>query len=401
MARKKFRQEAGDPFQQDNTPVDNSWVQTDSEIFGGSQIFGDLAAADAQVERVRPVSIFDILPDLTQPRRAVPSPVRHSWDGTPAGIAEMLKVWWGLTEEERGGRFDLGAYLEGGETERSETDHPAHTPGPIEAAFMTIITLAASIRRDGLTNPITVAPAGHQHQLETGERRWLAYHLLYAWFDGHDERPNEQERWEKIPTRQVKQVDVWRQANENNARTDLNAISRARQLAILLMHLHGLEHFKPFEAFQNERKFYAQAAERRPPYGTGEQLLNAMGVSNRSALTRYRALLKLPDEIWQGGDDLNLPEETLYALARMPEQQALERFRQIVAARNNVDSAKTDTENEELFAPGTKRHFARLAQSIIKAGPGKHKHNAQALKALREMRIWLDEQEERISRYLD
>ena len=315
----------------------------------------------------------------------------------------MFRIWWGAVQEERGQEFDLGAYLEDGETERSADNAPTFASGPLEKAFLTIIELAASIRRDGLTNPITVAPHGGFYQLETGERRWLAFHLL-AWFESHQEGGNP-EAWHKIPARKVDRVDVWRQASENNARADLNVISKARQWAVLMMDLNGLENFSPLDAFSSEREYYAQAIPLRPPYGKGGQLLNAMGVTSRSALARYRAVLMLPDEIWQGGDDFNLPEETLYNLAQLAKSepdQALEEFHQIVLGETIVDHSPLLPSVEAVpFAPGTKRHFTKLARAIRKAGRGKHKFNAEALKSLRELRQWLDDQESRIMDYLD
>lgn len=408
MAKRKFATD--DPF--GNSEDKNSWLQVDRQVYGKSDLLGDIATADAQVERVKRIGIFEIHPDLSQPRRAVPSIIRERWDGTAAGIADLLMLWWGATQDERGTPFDLGAYLEGDETERSN-ESTAHKgsefkPGPIEASFLTIIGLAASIRRDGLTNPITVARSERGYQLETGERRWLAYHLLHAWFDGHEGRPDEKDTWAKIPAREVDRVDVWRQANENNARANLNAIARARQWSVLMMDLHGREKFKPYNAFSNEREYYAQVADLNAPYGTGEQLLNAMGVSSRSALTRYRTILRLADEIWQGGDDLNLSEEMLYDLARLPHDEAIQQYRRIVLGRNNVEPQPANAVTEEPiefdtnpYAPGTKRHFSRLAKAIAKAAPGKHKHNALALKSLRELRQWLDEQEERIMHFMD
>ena len=397
MPKKDFRHSAEDPFQTGSDPSANTWVQTDS------QIFGDLAAVDAQVERIHKTDIFQILPDPTQPRRTIPSSVRRAWDGTPAGVAEMFRIWWGAVQDERGQEFDLGAYLADGETERSADQAPTFAPGPLEKAFLTIIDLAASIRRDGLTNPITVAPLGGLYQLETGERRWLAFHLL-AWFESHQEEGNP-EAWHKIPARKVDRVDVWRQASENNARADLNVISKARQWAVLMMDLNGLDNFRPLDRFSSEREYYAQAIPLRPPYGKGEQLLNAMGVTSRSALARYRAVLMLPDEIWQGGDDLHLPEETLYNLAQMAKSdpdQALGEFRRIVLGESVTDHSPILPDVESVpFAPGTKRHFTKLARAIRKAGRGKHKYNAEALKSLRELRQWLDDQESRIMDYLD
>ena len=395
MSKRSFRKQAGDPFSQEESASGNTWIDT------SSQIFGDLAAVDAATERIQQISILDVIPDPQQPRRAVPSAVRRRWDGQPRTVPDLFQAWLRAVEDERGIAFDLGAYLLEHETERSHEGIGAHTPGPVEQSLLTVATLAASIRRDGLMNPITVAPISGQYRLETGERRWLAYHLLHAWFDGSDDRPDERKDWAKIPARRVDTVDVWRQASENNARADLNAISKARQWAVLMMDLNGRENFKPLTAFASERAYYAQAVELRVPYGKGEQLLGAMGVASRSALARYRALLKLPDVIWTGADDLNLPEEQLYALARLPENEALRRFEQIVAAQNNSASSRKSADTDAITAPGTKRHFSQVARYIRNAGHGKHRHNAQALKGVRELRQWLEDQEERIRRYLE
>lgn len=395
MSKRSFRKQAGDPFNQGETESGNTWIDT------SSQIFGDLAAVDAATERIQLISIFDIIPDAQQPRRAAPSAVRQGWDGQARTVPDLLQAWWRAVEDERGIAFDLGAYLLEQDTERAHEGIGAHTPGPVEQSLLTVATLAASIRRDGLTNPITVAPASGQYRLETGERRWLAYHLLHAWFDGSEGRPDERATWAKIPARRVETVDVWRQASENNARADLNAIGKARQWAVLMMDLNGRQNFKPLTAFGSERAYYAQAIDLRVPYGKGEQLLGAMGVASRSALARYRALLKLPDAIWTGGDDLSLPEEQLYALARLPENEALGRFAQIVAGQNNPAARQSSTDAEAITAPGTKRHFSQVARYIKASGQGKHRHNAQALKAVRELRIWLEDQEDRIRRYLE
>ena len=184
---------------------------------------------------------------------------------------------------------------------------------------MTPQDLAATIYRDGLTNPITVAQQGNQtavqYQLETGERRWLAYHLLHANFpqDG---------QWTKIPARIVESPNLWRQAAENNARDNLNAIGKARQFALLLMDLLSRESgdavtFKPFDAFRHEREFYAQVADGnryRIPRGKGQLLVSVIGLGNPDQLRDYRKLLSLPDEAWKIADDYHLTEYRLREL---------------------------------------------------------------------------------------
>ena len=185
MAKRDFRG-SSDPFGGEEQPVDTSPEAIADQIYGSS-ILGDLAAVDARNERIQRINIFDIVPDPTQPRRVIPAVIRDQWDGSPEGVKDMFMLWWGAINSERADagyphEFDLGAYLESGVTERSEDNRTAYSPSPLEVSFLKIVSLAASVHHKGLTNPITVAADGARFRLETGERRWLAYHLLNAWF---------------------------------------------------------------------------------------------------------------------------------------------------------------------------------------------------------------------------
>jgi hypothetical protein len=408
MGKKNFRQSADNVF---NTtePSSSSWDATDNQIYGGSEIFEQLGKVDAQVSRVQKLSIFTIVPDPTQPRRAVPSTVRKFWDGTPKGVPILFQKWWEAIQEERNAPFDLGAYIEENDRIR-DADEPIKR-GALEENLMTLIALAVSIRRDGLTNPITVAPISGLYRLETGERRWLAYHLLYAWFDGTNGKPDERSLWENIPSREVEAVNVWRQASENSARANLNTISRARQFALLMMSLYaGQRRFEPLNSFPHERQFYAQVRELNTPQGKSETLLNAMGVKHRSSLARLRAIFDLPDEVWQTGDDENWSEEWLYEMARLQQDKALARMEQLRENAALIRESEGDDESSIKQAmdlesdpnqPGTKRHFARLARLLDGAGKGKYRTNNEALKAVRDLQMWLNEQEARLKKFLD
>jgi len=70
-----------------------------------------------------------------------------------------------------------------------------------------------------------------------------------------------------------------RHMHHNVYHVPLNAIAKARQFALLLMDLHGADHFDPFNAFEHEQDFYAQVADGtqwRIPRGKGEVLLRQM-----------------------------------------------------------------------------------------------------------------------------
>jgi hypothetical protein len=255
-------------------------------------LFGDLRRGESGRVNALPISINQIIPDQSQPRRALPTAVRQVWDGDPATLPHLFHEWINAAPEYR---LMIGQILDGQEGER-----PAVLP-PLVSALVEIADLAASIRRDGLTNPITAVKRGEMHVIETGERRWLAYHLLTA-HTGED-------KWTRIPARIVEQFSRWRQAAENNTRQDLNAIGKARQLAVLLMELvPDAAEFLPIDSWGHEQQFYAQVADGetfRTPRGKGQLLLNAMGLSHPDQIRQYRALLRLSREVWDMADDGN------------------------------------------------------------------------------------------------
>lgn len=255
-------------------------------------LFGELRRGENTRVTAQSISIFMIAPDATQPRRALPTEVRRAWDGDPQTLPSLLQQWLNHVPEYKP---LVARVLDGQEGER-----PEHIPAQV-GALVEIAELAASIRRDGLTNPITVVKKDDAHIIETGERRWLAFHLLHAHTD--------EEQWTRIPARVVDQFNRWRQAAENNARQDLNAIGKARQLAVLLMDLlPDVAEFLPIDSFEHEQQFYAQVADGeafRTPRGKGELLLNAMGLKHADQLRQYRALLRLPRDLWEAADDGN------------------------------------------------------------------------------------------------
>jgi hypothetical protein len=298
------------PFAKANSAVQApapSVVETDEAMFGETR------KAEKQRGASKLVSIFDIQPDITQPRRAIPAnlrdiPIASTFKPTYAN-SDLFEYWvyevgaeralllnidlnqpFAIGEYSASYAFQYDVYFGGGD-ERDIDDELAE-PGPTENALLDIVNLAISIQRDGLINPIGVARWGDKYIIETGERRWLAYHLLYAY--------TRDERWSHIPTRVMDSFDRFRQATENTQRGDLNAVARARQYALLLMELWQQrgETFQPYEAFETDRAFYAQVADKPAPDGLNELLLNACGIKSKSMAARYRKVLRLTDQEW-------------------------------------------------------------------------------------------------------
>lgn len=277
---------------------------------------GDPFSEKTNREKIVYKSINLIYPNQMQPRRTLPTGVRQYFSSPDSDAMEyFFGMWLKEINLERKIDFPLRTYLEGKETQRiagvekidEEIEQVGSVPkmGTLETAFMQVVELAASIMRDGLTNPISIARSGSsRYEIETGERRWLAYHLM-NW-----QYPNA--GWDKIPSRQVEDgISIWRQANENNVRADLNAIATARQFALLLMDILGANNFNLFDDFDDEQDFYAQVADGRIysiPTNHGEKVINAMGISDVGQLRHIRRLLRLPNPVWVVADDLNWSE---------------------------------------------------------------------------------------------
>jgi hypothetical protein len=370
-----------------------------------AEIFGKIAEIDEGKQVAKPISIFDIYPDLTQPRRALPSVVRESWDGKPAGVSEMMAYWRQLAFEERGAPFDVFPYL----FAQEEVLRPEKT-GPIESSFLDLMELAASIRQHGLTNPITIARLGHnEFLLETGERRWLAYHILNFY-------ESDVKSWEKIPARELASgADVWRQASENGVRANLNAISKARQIALLVMDIHRKKGatFRTFDQIVEpgscDRAFYAQVfdGKRFPVTGYGEAVLNVMGFKQSSQFREHRELLGLPDEVWRLADDLNWTHGRIREMQRESgwddkrlvhiavSHAQVQGYTIGIPALDSPTPLKKQTDTPYLTQKN--RHLlGRVRRMAVKVGQGGAWTTDDDLDDIEQMRAWLDKLEKAV-----
>jgi hypothetical protein len=338
--------------------------RTDQDMFSSLQqgqslseiddaIFGKTLAG--KYLKAAPVDIFKIYPDTSQPRRAIPVAVRGAWQINPNEMVEFLNHWAGYTG------VNIPLYL----SNDPDFDRPEYTD-PVTLALVDLIDLAISIKVDGLSNPITVIRNEDTYRIETGERRWMAYHLLNQYDVNGD--------WNTIPARDIGEFNVWRQASENGARANLNAISKARQLALLLMDLHGSHNFRPIQTFQHEKDFYAQAANKRTPRGKREMLVTVMGLKHGKQVQYHLKLLTLPKPVWEAADDLNWPEGRLRSLTPLPEDEAIAQA--CVWARKDgykgtivtlcADLGSKTRNREGRFERFTNRTIPQISQTIQK-----------------------------------
>lgn len=366
MGKRKIKNADFNHFSDDGgrNREDASYEETNAAFFGQ---FADIQAIKQL--RIEQIDIFDIVPDLRQPRRTLPSVLRRGRRVKPDNMSIIFEKWLNIANEERKRNdyppLNLREAIEMVETalpspiaEHTRTYEDEHrlprmwitehgiridprdiknvdsiddglrpewieAPDSLElkkqlskfsaeAALMHIIVLAASIKQDGLTNPITLVRRKNEYTIETGERRWMSYHLLHMIYG---------DNWRTIPSRIVPEYSVWRQASENNARQELNAISKARQLALLIMDMYDKTdtEFLPIEEFEHEQDYYAQVADGvkwRVLKGETQKLLTFLGLSDPAQIRQYRALLRIDRDLWDFADDNNISEFEIREMVR-------------------------------------------------------------------------------------
>lgn len=267
----------------------------------------------------KPIDIMDIWADVQQPRRAVPPTIGLHRTGSPDEVADLLTAWHTAAQMASQTTIDVEALLRG-EGEGVDADNKPS----VYLDYIELVRLAAGIARDGLLNPITVVESDGHYLIETGERRWLAHHLL---------RLHQGDQWARVPA-QVANGEgfVWRQASENTARRQLNAIGMARQLALLIMAARDKigqgyrDYAEVVGAMNCDRRFYAQVADgntHRIPSGMAERIQAAMNLSEKR-VADYRTLLRLTDDdlindvLWVRADAENWPERGLRDVRTLP-----------------------------------------------------------------------------------
>jgi len=292
MRRRNFEQD--DPLEQ---PSRNNLQDFDESMYGALPGIPDSGRVIA-----KPTDIYSMRPDRRQPRRLLPQAVRGSWDGDPVDVPILLGRWLNLVSTWLGVKIPIEDAIVGA-WEPQLTD--AQKADPVVAQFLETISLAVTIKHDGQRDPVEYAG----DVLIDGERRWWAFHMLNLWV-GSD--------YAKILAVVKPKPDVWAQATKNGARVGLNAISMARQIALLIMDMYEQDagaDFNTFDALvlpgEIDRRFYAQVRDGNLypiKRGMGERVKSVIGVKSDSAVRNYRALLSIPDTLWLKADEQNWTE---------------------------------------------------------------------------------------------
>jgi ParB-like chromosome segregation protein Spo0J len=307
-----------------------------------------------------------VRPDPVQPRRVLPESLHYAFHAerlTPAqALREMIQNAQ-VTTRQNGRPFanvlDLLSDLDSDD----ETDPLKYTPE--EQLLRELTTLALTLREDGQVNPLTVVEwtqgVTRLYRIETGERRYWAAWLQREFISGYEGDGT-------IPCIIIPsdKASVFRQARENTARSGLSAIAMARQAALLILAVHGID--KPTQPVDNE--FYRQALEldlRGKREFTGE-ILAAMGGMSRARFAQYKALLQLSDEAIELADRYSLDEGVLRPILALQPVDHLEMVRQIVKFQLNAKQVREmcDSNTKETADDHAKpsKESAQLARYI-------------------------------------
>lgn len=316
---------------------------------------GDLGGfADSMIEiagrgmKVVSIVLDRIRPDPAQPRRVLPDLLRNEFLMGTINARQALERWEALVAEEANHlgrpRPDWQALLDRNPEDRGEEtvslDPPGH-PGPEEELLRSIVATAATIRHGGQVSPITVVEVdgGSYYRIETGERRYWAHQWLNMWLSNG---------FDQIQCIVVDEATPWRQAAENTSREGLSAMALARQLATLLLDLHGVQ---PDYSLPISNDWYRQALNYRVPRGEGSNLRAALGGIERSQFNRIQNLLRLPDAVWELADRYRLEEKRLrYVLKVEDDALQLQLVRLIVEKGLSADRIQALVESGRYLA---------------------------------------------------
>jgi hypothetical protein len=290
---------------------------------GDSAIYGE-----AEGLRVEYLNLLLVYPDPVQPRRILPERIyQQFWAGrlTQTQALKELVSLAQIAARQNARPFNSVTDFLNSEDEEETANTPSLSHE--EQLVKDLVNLSATIRDDGQVNPLTVVDVSDgtsiQYRIETGERRYWATWLLRDFFPGYNHDG-------KIPCIVVPadKASTFRQAKENTARAGLNAIAMARQVALLLLTVHGYE--IPNEAVS--MGFYRQALELdlRSKREFTADVLSALGGIDKHQLKRHKALLRLCDEAVETADRHNIDEIKLYYATQLDDDDQVELIRQIV-----------------------------------------------------------------------
>lgn len=352
--------------------IDELLASVTTDLMGEGQ--GALQDNGIRVERLL---LEMVRPDPVQPRRVLSESIHlrfHNNHVTPTQALRELVQIVQIAARQRGRPFNsVIELLPNADEEREE--ETAVTLSPEEQLLHDLVNLAVTIRDDGQVNPLTVVDVSQGvtrlFRIETGERRYWATWLLRDFIPNYTGDGT-------IPCIIIpeKQSSVFRQAKENTARSGLTAIAMARQVALLLLAVHGYE----LPAYAVSHDFYRQALnlDLRSKREYTDAILSAMGGIDKRRLHQYKSLLHLSDEALELADRHQIEEYRLRPVVSVAAEYHAEIVRQIVdfnlsakqvqelCATDGLDTGNGD-DSEKL--PPSAIKMARAVQAANSTSP--------------------------------
>jgi len=297
--------------------------------------------------RVERILLEMVRPDPVQPRRVLPESIHlnfHNNRVTPTQALRELVQLVQIAARQRGRPFNNVLELLPNADDEREDDATVNL-SPEETLLRDLVNLAVTIRDDGQVNPLTVVDVSQGvtrlFRIETGERRYWATWLLRDFIPGYTGDG-------MIPCIVIpaNRSSVFRQAKENTARSGLTAVALARQVALLLLTVHGYE--VPAYAVGNE--FYRQALDLdlRAKREYTDTVLSAMGGIKKGHFSAIKALLRLSDEALELADRYDIDEKKLRYVTAVSSDYHAEIVRQIIDFNLTSKQVKELCEGEAL-----------------------------------------------------
>jgi hypothetical protein len=271
-----------------------------------------------------------------------------------------------VTARQRGRPFHgVLELLSNADDERDDESQTKFTPE--EQLLRDLVNLAVTLRDDGQVNPLTVIDVSHgvtrQFRIETGERRYWASWLLRDFIPNYT--GDGMIQCIIVP---AGAASPFRQAKENTSRAGLNAVAMARQVALLLLHVHEIA----IPEGPVSHDFYRQALDldlRGKREHTG-MVYSALGGITKQQFSDYKILLRLSDEAVEIADRHNVEYLKLrYVNQLQATSEQLELLRQIVQQNLTVKQIRDLIEKgtfERTFSDDDMPHLPRVAMQMAK-----------------------------------
>lgn len=209
--------------------------------------------------------------------------------------------------------------------------------------------LALSLEQEGQVMPLTVVERQGCYRIETGERRYWAGCLLK-----HFKPDTTYDGQLLCHVLATGEVSPFRQAYENTQRSRLTAMGMARQLALLLLYVHGYEMPEAPVGMSFYRQALPLTLYNKRDYTA--LIYNALGGLNKKQFHMYKMLLNLHDEAAEMADRYDIEVGLLHYVAYFndfEDQVELIRLIQSKTLKRKDLRALKKSQKAEGFAGGT------------------------------------------------